>query len=796
MAEPEKKPETNNENKQPENPPTQEQNPTPENPPTQEQKPQTENPPTEAPKTQPENPPTQEQKPQPENPPKQEPEQKPQPENPPKQEPEKTQPQPENPPKQEPEQKPQQPENPPPQEQNTNPTPTNQNPEPQQQQDNQEQNKPNEIDNQNQPNENQDNNIQQNEEEDQDAEMEEQAQEQTNPEQEQKQSLMTQMDKNAAEREKKKFSQGGIEDIQHEIQEITKKIEHEKINLRITTERLTQKEKTYNELQGKPVQKTKEEIEKERKEHKKAVKNHKLSDPIIRKKGKEKEFYDEQIKIQKAYDKNKTDFEKLTCDINELVIGNKDLKQQIIDLRKRKVEAMKQLESIKEENKKNQEELNEILKENQALKDQIKYKEYKKVVDFGNTQEKNFIEQRDNYEDQYHELIKNYVRREKETKKENAKKRQMALLGSGSNTHFKGMNDKDIEKQIKLLAEEEISDRTPILDIAIEKWTEINKSKKITLETHYENCVKIEEAFKKLTNFLGLDNFSELPTVFKKTEQQISNINFYNEKLDLQIDELEQRRDSIIEKIKLLSGKQTENISNKSKFKEQKKQSIKVIENLIQNFEGDMEHKRELFLRIQPITDKYLARLSETYLVDFIPNKANIDPDIDYNEQTVNKYMSNVQDYYKLIQSWDEANKAAKGDDNRELDKLREEMKQKLGGFEKNRIISKKMVTTMKNELKGGMNIEDIIKKASLEISKQPNLNSSFVSNPYNKSLKHEPNNSSMNNNSQLPTEALNNYNESALNNRQNSMIMYPNNSSTLHNNSSGQENNKVPEAA
>ena len=64
---------------------------------------------------------------------------------------------------------------------------------------------------------------------------------------------------------------------------MTKKIEHEKINLRITTERLNQKEKLYNELQGKPVVKTKEEKERERKEHKKAVKNHKLSDPIIRK---------------------------------------------------------------------------------------------------------------------------------------------------------------------------------------------------------------------------------------------------------------------------------------------------------------------------------------------------------------------------------------------------------------------------------------------------------------------------------------------------------------------------------
>ena len=380
-----------------------------------------------------------------------------------------------------------------------------------------------------------------------------------NNEEEQKIQKEEQKNNKISEKERKKYNKAGIEDIQNEIQEITKKIEQEKINLRITTERLTQKEKTYNELQGKPVNKTNEEKEKERREHKKAVKNHKLSDPIIRKKGKEKEYYDEQIKNQKAYDKSKTDFEKLTCDINELVIGNKDLKQQIIDLRKRKVEAMKQLENIMEENQKSQDELNEILKGNRNLKDQIKYKEYKKVIEFGNVQEKNFVSLRDDYEDQYHELIKEYVKREKEAKKENAKKRQMALLGSGSPTHFKGMNDKDIEKQIKMLAEEEISDRTPILDLAIEKWTEINRSKKITIERHYENCVKIEEAFKKLTNFLGLDNFSELPTVFRKTEQQISNINFYNEKLDLQIDELEQRKESIIQQIKLLSGKQNEN---------------------------------------------------------------------------------------------------------------------------------------------------------------------------------------------------------------------------------------------
>ena len=588
--------------------------------------------------------------------------------------------------------------------------------------------------------------------------------------------------------EKVKLEKEVIKDIQRNIQEMTKKIEHEKINLRITTERLTQKEKQYNELQGKPVTKTIEEKEKERKEHKKAVKSHKLSDPIIRKKGKEKEFYDEQIRIQKIYDKNKVDFEKLTCDINELVINNKNLKQQIIDLRKRKFEAQKQLENIVEENQKKQEELDEIIKGNQNLKNQIKYTEYKKVVELGNIQEKNFVAQRDDYEDQYHEIIKNFVKREKEAKKENAKKRQMALLGSGSPTHFKGMNDKDIEKQLKLLAEEEISDRTPILDLEIDKWTEINKTKKITLQRHYDNCIKIEEAFKKLTNILGLDDFCQLPEVFRKTEQQSSNINFYIEKLDLQLDSLEQEKQSIIEQIELLSGKQTENCNNKSKFKEQKEQSIKVMDNLIKNFESDIAHKREVFKRIQPCTDKYLQELGDSYISDFIPNKETVDINTDYNEFTVNKFLANVQDYYKIIQTWDEASRTIRQDENKEIDKLREEMKLKLGGFEKNRIINKKLITTMKTELKNGINIEDIIKKASLEIAQQTTSGNNSMMNTI-KSGKVEINNSSsFNNNSQMPTELLVNNqtgNDSNYVQQQSSIIVPNNNSQSYQNNTS-----------
>ena len=645
---------------------------------------------------------------------------------------------------------------------------------------------PEKVENQNE-NENPDNQEKQREEND----------EENNPEDNQTNKQIEVQNKPNAQRNIRpiKIERQDIEDIQRNIQEMTKKIEHEKINLRITSERLTQREKIYNELQGRPVQKTQEEKERERKEHKKAVKSHKLSDPIIRKKGKEKEFYDEQIRIQKIYDKNKVDFEKLTCDINELVIGNKNLKQQIIDLRKRKVEAQKQLDTIVEENQKKAEELEDILKENKSLKDQIKYKEYKKVVEFGNTQEKNFVVTRDDYEDQYHEIIKNYVKREKETKKENAKKRQMALLGSGSPTHFKGMNDKDIEKQLKILAEEEISDRTPILDLEIEKWEEINKTKKITLQRHYENCIKIEEAFKKLTNFLGLDDFCQLPEVFKKTEQQSSNINFYIEKLDLQLDDLEQEKQSIIDQIELLSGKQTENCNNKSKFKEQKEQSIKIMDNLINKFETDIEHKREVFKRIQPSTDKYLQELGDSYIADFIPNKETVDTNIEYNEQTVNKFLANVQDYYKIIQTWDEANRSIKQDENRDIDRLRDEMKLKLGGFEKNRIINKKLIATMKNELKSGVNIEDIIKKASIDIAQQTNVVNNNTMGNTNKPGKDVNNSSSFNNNSQMPTEMMANnqtQNESGYNQQQSSIIVPNNNSQSYQLNNSSSNDMKA----
>ena len=76
--------------------------------------------------------------------------------------------------------------------------------------------------------------------------------------------------------------------------------------------------------------------EKERRYKKKANRNHKFTDPIVRKKGREKQIQDDREKLAKEDTRKKAQFQKLTTDINELIISNKDLKEEIVNLRKQK----------------------------------------------------------------------------------------------------------------------------------------------------------------------------------------------------------------------------------------------------------------------------------------------------------------------------------------------------------------------------------------------------------------------------------------------------------------------------
>ena len=560
--------------------------------------------------------------------------------------------------------------------------------------------------------------------------------------------------------------------IQEQIEQETKNIEQKKIDLRIMKERLAQKEKLYNELQGKPVNKTSEEKEKERRDKKKANKNHKFTDPIVRKKGREKQIQDDRERIAKEDIRKRSEFQKLTTDINELIISNKELKKQIIDLRKRKNEALKKKDEIARENEEKRANLEEMQKQNEVSKSQIMHKEYKNAVTEGIDQQKEFEAERDGLEEEYQKLREEYIRRERENKKENAKKRNMAALALSNKGMSSSTRDKDMEMELKKLADEEIMDRIPMLDICIEKWRVINNIKKTSIQIFQQNSTKIRDAFNKLTKYIGLDSFKELPIVYRKTEQQMSSINMYKEKLETQNDKLEYEKELISKQIEMLSGKKKIGNLKNSEFIEQKLKSIEIIENCAENFEKEINKRMKLIEKIKPETNKYLIKLGDTYLSDFICGKLNIDESSEYNEKTIDKYLSNVQDYFKLVQEWDKSTKENQGKEN-ELDKLREEMKQKLGRFEQNRLLTTDLYQSMENDYKKGIKLDEIIRKSSQRIALD-------IQNPYSKSTVLTKTTKKKNLNISNATTEPGNYrygNDSNITNNQQSSIIVGNNS-------------------
>ena len=461
-----------------------------------------------------------------------------------------------------------------------------------------------------------------------------------------------------------------------------------------------------------------------------------------------------------------------------------------MNLRKRKNEVLKKKKEIEEENEQKKIELKNMLKRNEVTKSQIMHKEYQNTVTEGQLLDKDFENDRDELEQEYQKIREEYIKRERDAKKENAKKRNMAALALSNRSSVKNSRDKDIELEIKRMNDEEILDRTPMLDISIAKWTEINNIKKASIQIFQQNSTRIRDALKKLTKCVGLDSFEQLPLVFKKTEQQMSNINMYKEKLEVQNDKLQYEKEIINEQIDLLSGKKREGIAETSKIIQEKKKNIEIINQCAENFKKEIAIRMKLIEALYPKTKEFLTKLNGTFLSGFIANKIDIDETSELSAKTIDKYISNVQDYFKLIGEWDKTANESK--EAGELDKLREEMKLKLGKFEQNRLISQDFYESMQLDYKKGVKLDEIIKKSSHKIALD-------IQNPYSKSMvlnKTLKNKKKMNISVASTEPNYKNGNNSTMTNKQQSSILYPNASTTTRNENSKVSNEKIAETA
>ena len=512
-----------------------------------------------------------------------------------------------------------------------------------------------------------------------------------------------------------------VNDLEEEIHIISKDLENTKINLRLLKERLDKRKKTLSQLKGKPqknnLSQTKPKI------------IHKYNEPIKRNIGKERQIKDAKIKMEKEKIKSENKFERLGEEIDELVENNKILKNEIQVKRKQKIELEKIKEKLKNENKIKENELNDIIRRCRHLEKNIKNKNsnLKKLIIDSKQLENNFSNTRDELENEYQKIIQEYIKRERDNLKQNSFKRQV----EGNKINYKKNKNKEIQKELKRIEDDEISDRIPILDECLQKWREINKEKKETLNKYTENCNKIRDALEDLAIHLDLDSISYLPEIFQKTEQRLSNINLHIEKLENENAKLEIEQNGLMKQIELLETKRKNSKAYKNKLIRQKRENIKIIENTINTLEKDINIKEEFIRLLQFETDNFLQKFNQTFLSEFIYDKMNIDKNTKYNYKKISKYLSNVEDYINLIHY-------LKGYNNKDIDdiikeenndKLREDMKQKLEEFETNRIINKSLYNSMDIDRKKGKGLNDIIIKNSKIINEKINKSQNFDEN-------------------------------------------------------------------
>lgn len=279
------------------------------------------------------------------------------------------------------------------------------------------------------------------------------------------------------------------------------------------------------------------------------------------------------------------------------------------------------------------------------------------------------------------------------------------------------------EDDTKNLKDEEISDRTPILDILIEKWKFFNKYMKNMIEKYSKNSVALSEALERIMKYLGLEHYSEIPILLEKNEEQLSNIEMFLSKLSIEQYAMEEQKRFTEMKIKQLEMRSSSISVQRQEFIDQKKEKIAHIKRQTKELKEKVDQKESFFAGLKEPTDNFLISLEKAYISEYIPLRIPVNKDAWYNEQNIVNVLANVQDYLNVSEEFEKdvsLNLQSKQSSkpllnvNQQINKELEKMKIDL----KNKIDALKSTNYLKNNIKDRTNApyNEAIKKLSEEL--------------------------------------------------------------------------------
>jgi chromosome segregation ATPase len=523
--------------------------------------------------------------------------------------------------------------------------------------------------------------------------------------------------------------QDAVQTLQGSIHEISKKIEEDKINLRILQERYTKKQSEYNQLAGKPIIKTKDQKLEEMKQKMEKLKNHQIFDPKYGKKNPVLQPDEETRRIQKNTDKRKIELDNLIDSINKQVEYNARLTHEIEEVRKEKARINEKIEKAEEENKKIEEEFEKLQKKNNRIYNKIQFKELNKVREKGKDIENHFLEKRDYLEDKFHKVIEENIRREKDHRSDLKKIRLKNALFADKARNKVG-NKSMVNKVVNIEDPDEIHDRMPILDYLIDKWKYMTKYKRNMLDKYIRYANEIRISFDKLLNYLGLESLDKLPEIYCKNEKQMSEIESYLSCLSTEVDCLNEQKSLLKKQIVILTQTKEFDKEEKSNLIEERKAKIQILKRNNDELEQNINRKKRIFKNLEKPTFDFLKKMQTTYLTDFVVNRNNVEEKSKLNENNVINFLGTVYCYCQLIKDFDEnvkynnqTTKTQESEANKTLDFLNKDIRFKLSKINKNICNNDNINNSINNVIKKGNDFDETIKRLANVIADQINNN-------------------------------------------------------------------------
>ena len=515
-----------------------------------------------------------------------------------------------------------------------------------------------------------------------------------------------------------------ITQIQESIQAKVRDIEKEKINLRISQERYSKKLREYNEIIGKPIALTKEQKLKMIKDKLETLKKRQIFSPTYGRKVRPINPEEEIKLIKKSTSLSEIKLNDIKNGVNKQALINERILQEINEVRKDKLLLKTKLTKIEEENEEIERNLKIMTRKNQNNTRKINYQDLKKSKDEGLTMEAKFKLDRDYLEDKYHKVIEANIRKERIRTNELSKQRMMNAIFADN---ARKRNNKSSKQEINE-DEDEIQDRMPILDSLLNKWNYIIKYKKQMINKYINYGNQIRNTFDKLILLLGLERYDELPQIYEKDEIQMAKIDELLSKTTNDVEELKSKKILLQKQINILTETKKINKENNQQYIKEREINKKNLKQLNDNLLEKIEKKRQLFRDMQECTFNFLKKMQNTYLVDFVVKRVNLQENSKITEQNVIDYLGAVYCFIQLINDFYENvenkkimkyNLTKSTSENKNIESLQKEMMLKLS----NKFNYKECLNKVKIDIKQKSMFDEIIFRLANDIVNEVNDN-------------------------------------------------------------------------